>query len=170
MIKLLLNFSGRINTMAQNGLFPNSLRKGGRWKGLQTPRQRHEWTTETYRRCMERTRSAHHRYCSQSVANSSPCLRRSKLWVDISNTNCDLLYQISCTYIIVKYRDITQTLYLTIDSQLVGGRFFLDHSVYATVATCIHGIHDDGPIYITSWADRLQLKELESTTEFSRFA
>jgi len=31
MIKLLLNFSGRINTMAQNGLFPNSLRKDVRW-------------------------------------------------------------------------------------------------------------------------------------------
>jgi len=62
----------------------------------------------------------------QSVSGElvSMCLRRSKLWVDISNTNCDLLYQISCTYIIVKYRDITQTLYLTIDSQLVGGRFF----------------------------------------------
>ena len=31
MITLLLNFSGRINTMPQNGLFPNSLRTGGRW-------------------------------------------------------------------------------------------------------------------------------------------
>ena len=127
MIKLLLNFSGRINTMVQSGLFPNSLRKGGRWKGLQTPRQWHEWTTGTYRRCMEWTRSERHRYCSQSVAHSSPCLRRSKLWVDISNTNCDLLYQISCTYVIVKYR----TLYLTIDSQLVGAGF-LDHNVHCT--------------------------------------
>ena len=54
-----------------------------------------------------------------------------KLWVNISNTNGDLLYQISSTYIIVKYRDITRTLYLTIDSQLVGGGVFLDHGVIA---------------------------------------
>ena len=55
--------------MAQNGLFPNSMRKGGRWKCLQTPRQGHEWTTGMYRRCMEWTGSAHHRYCSQSVVH-----------------------------------------------------------------------------------------------------
>ena len=59
----------------------------------------------------------------------------SKLWVDISNTNCDLMHQISCTYIIVKYRDITRTLYLTIDSQLVGAGFFgsrcmSDHTLF----------------------------------------
>jgi len=35
-------------------------------------------------------------------------------------------------YIIVKYCDITRTLYLTIDSQLVGGQFF-DHGVHACV-------------------------------------
>ena len=60
----------------------------------------------------------------QSVSGALVDVLASKLWVDISNTNCDLLYQISCTYIVVKYRDITRTLYLTIDSQLVGGRFF----------------------------------------------
>ena len=30
----------------------------------------------------------------------------SKLLVDISSTNCDLLYHISYTYVIAKYRDI----------------------------------------------------------------
>jgi len=65
----------------------------------------------------------------QSVSGALVSVLASKLWVDISNTNCDLLYQISCTYIIVKYRDITRTLYLTIDSQLVGP-VFLDHGVY----------------------------------------
>ena len=60
----------------------------------------------------------------QSVSGALVSVLASKMWVDISNTNCDLLYQISFTYIIVKYRDITRTLYLTIDSQLVGGRFF----------------------------------------------
>ena len=135
MIKLLLNFSGRINTMAQNVLFPNSLRKGGRWKGLQTPRQGHEWTTGTYRRCMESISASS---ILQSVSSALVSVLASKLWVNISNTNCDLLYQISCTYIIVKYLDITRTLYLTIDSQLVGAGF-LDHGVYCLAIGMFNG-------------------------------
>ena len=50
----------------------------------------------------------------QSVSGALVSVLASKLWMDISNTNCDLLYQISCAYIIVKYRDITRTLYLTV--------------------------------------------------------
>jgi len=57
-----------------------------------------------------------------SVRKTSLTLIQHREWL--------LLYHISCTYIIVKYCDITRTLYLTIDSQLVGGRFFLDHGVY----------------------------------------
>jgi len=62
------------------------------------------------------------------------------------NTNCDLLYQISCTYIIVKYRDITRTLYLTIDSQLVGA-VFLDHGVDALNVLCAQLTRDLFALY-----------------------
>ena len=37
----------------------------------------------------------------------------SKLLVDISSTNCDLLYHISCKYIIAKYHDINTSSYWT---------------------------------------------------------
>jgi len=66
----------------------------------------------------------------QSVSGALVSVLVSKLWVDISNTNCDLLYQISCTYITVKYRDITRTLYLTIDSQQWGAGFFGSRCIY----------------------------------------
>ena len=49
----------------------------------------------------------------------------SKLLVDISCTNCDLLYHISCTYIIAKYGDINTNGYRA---------SFLDHSV----AVCVY--------------------------------
>ena len=70
----------------------------------------------------------------------------SKLLVDISSTNCDLLYyisnpikwyvtsrsDISCfdelLYVIAKYRDINMNAYWTAQSQVLGGRF-LDHGV-----------------------------------------
>ena len=35
----------------------------------------------------------------------------SKLLVDISSTNCDFLYHISCMYVIAKYRDINMNGY-----------------------------------------------------------
>ena len=39
------------------------------------------------------------------------CVKGSKLLVDISGTNCDLLYHISCAYIVAKYRDINTNAY-----------------------------------------------------------
>jgi len=64
----------------------------------------------------------------QSVRKTSPALIQHREWLAV---------QISCTYIIVKYRDITRTLYLTIDSQLVGGPVFLDHGVYVVDTSTI---------------------------------
>jgi len=117
--------------MAQNGLLPNSLRKGGRWvhwndlfersMRLGRPNERKVAADHEQReRCTTLTAltSLH------SVRKTSPALIQHRDWLAV---------QISCTYITVKYRDITRMLYLTIDSQLVGASFFGSRCGYPTV-------------------------------------
>ena len=67
----------------------------------------------------------------------------SKLLVDISSTNCDLLYHISCTYVTAKYRDIDTNGYWTAQSDMLCAGF-LDHSVVVAnnviVIQCISSV------------------------------
>ena len=67
----------------------------------------------TYRGRVGWTRSAHHRYRSQTVAYSSLCLCQSSWWTFRAQTACNLLYHSSCTYVIAKYRDINTNDYRT---------------------------------------------------------
>ena len=49
------------------------------------------------------------------------------LWVNISNTNCDLLYQISCTNAVLNYRQSAGV-----------GPVFLDHGVSVSGQKSLH--------------------------------
>ena len=122
-----------IKFLRQNKHYADSLRKSGRWLHW------NDWFERSMRLGWQNERkvglAADHEQrerCTtlialtslHSVRKTSPALIQHREWLAV---------QICCTYIIVKYRDITRTLYLTIDSQLVGAGFFGSRCKYSSV-------------------------------------